>query len=80
MLRLLTPLLLLAIASGVRAQKTFSSTDPAYKENVEAGEAALGEEKYQECLDFYATAFKIKQTSLLSTLRAAKRKALKKED
>ncbi|MEO0731885.1 MAG: DUF6624 domain-containing protein [Bacteroidota bacterium] len=62
--------LLLAGTSLTLAQ-TFSSTDPAYKENVTAGEEALKNEAYQECLDFYATAFKIKQTSFLSTLRAA---------
>ena len=38
---------------------------------MEAGETALNEQRYQECLDYYITAFEIKQTSFLSTLRAA---------
>lgn len=49
----------------------FSSQDPAYISNVKAGEAALNSEKYDSCLLYYKEAFKIKQTSCLSTLRGA---------
>lgn len=62
--------LALCLSMSLAAQ-TFSSTDPAYKESVQAGEAALKATEYNECLEFYATAFAIKQTSFLSTLRAA---------
>ena len=51
--------------------QTFSSQDPAYVEAVQAGEQALNNEQYDECLAYYETAFKIKQTSYLSTMRAA---------
>ena len=51
--------------------QTFSSQDPAYVTNVQAGELALKSEKYDSCLIYYEQAFKIKQTSYLSTLRAA---------
>jgi hypothetical protein len=53
------------------AQNTFSSTDPAYVDNVTAGEAALKEGEFDDCLAYYAKAFAVKQTSYLSTLRAA---------
>lgn len=55
---------------GLNAQ-TFSSQDPAYVENVQAGEKALNAQAYEECLDYYKKAFAVKQTSYLSTLRAA---------
>jgi len=55
---------------GLNAQ-TFSSSDPAYVENVQAGEKALNEKAYEECLQYYKKAFALKQTSFLSTLRAA---------
>ncbi len=51
--------------------QTFSSQDPAYIEGVKAGEAALRAAEYDDCLQHYEAAFKIKQTSFLSTLRAA---------
>jgi hypothetical protein len=51
--------------------QTFSSQDPAYVKNVQAGEMALKSEKHDSCLIYYEQAFKIKQTSFLSTLRAA---------
>lgn len=53
------------------SQKTFASTDPNYKIHVEAGETAMNEKRYDDCLSSYTSAFKIKQTSVLSTLRAA---------
>lgn len=66
----LTLLSTVVIACTLSAQ-SFSTSDPAYIEAVKAGEAALRSESYDECLDYYRTAFKIKQTSFLSTLRAA---------
>lgn len=51
--------------------QTFSSQDPSYVTNVQAGEMALKSEKYDSCLIYYEQAFEIKQTSFLSTLRAA---------
>jgi tetratricopeptide (TPR) repeat protein len=74
------PSLALALASALaflllplltHAQNTFSSTDPAYVDNVTAGEAALKEGEFDDCLAYYAKAFAVKQTSYLSTLRAA---------
>ncbi|MTB49862.1 DUF6624 domain-containing protein [Lewinella sp. W8] len=61
----------LALVSSLHAQTTFSSSDPAYVDNVTAGEAALKDGQFDDCLDFYAKAFTVKQTSFLSTLRAA---------
>lgn len=58
------------ITSSLIAQN-FSSTDPAYIENVKLGEASLKSEKYDSCLFYYQEAFEIKQTSVLSTLRMA---------
>ncbi len=66
----LLPFLFLCLSASLFAQ-TFSSTDPAYIENAKAGEAALKGGEYDECLEFFATAFAIKQTSFLSTMRAA---------
>ncbi|NJC27767.1 DUF6624 domain-containing protein [Neolewinella antarctica] len=66
----LTLLLLTILGTGVRAQN-FSSTDPAYAENVTLGEAKLIAAEYDSCLVYYATAFAIKSTSFLSTMRAA---------
>ncbi len=66
-----TLLLALLFTSNLFGQQTFSSSDPNYIKYVKAGEAALGEEKYDSCLIHYQEAFKIKQTSILSTLRAA---------
>ena len=51
--------------------QNFSSSNPTYVENVQAGEAALNAMKYDSCLIYYKTAFAIKQTSYLSTLRMA---------
>lgn len=51
--------------------QSYSSQDPAYIDAVKEGEEALNNEQYTDCLAYYATAFKIKQTSFLSTLRAA---------
>ena len=62
----------LFIASGsLSAQQTFASDDPNYKPLVVAGEAALKSMKYDSCMHYYKEAFKIKQTSYLSTLRNA---------
>lgn len=63
--------LTLCLSTNLISQKTFSSTDPNYIKYVEAGEAALNDKNYEDCLDQYASAFQIKQTSVLSTLRAA---------
>jgi len=43
----------------------------AYKSKVELGEAALKSMKYDSCITYYKSAFTIKQTSYLSTMRAA---------
>lgn len=51
--------------------QTFSSSNPDYITKVTAGENALNAAKYDSCLIYYADAFKIKQTSVLSTLRGA---------
>jgi len=42
-----------------------------YKYLVEHGETALRSEKFDSCIVYYAQAFEIKQTSVLSTLRMA---------
>ena len=55
--------LTLCLSTNLISQKTFSSTDPNYIKYVEAGEAALNDKKYEDCLDQYASAFKIKQTT-----------------
>lgn len=52
-------------------QQTFSSDDPNYPPLVMAGEAALNSMKYDSCMHYYKEAFKIKQTSVLSTMRNA---------
>lgn len=62
---------LILFTSFYLTAQSFSSQDPAYVEAVQAGEEALRSEKYVDCLEYYKTAFKIKQTSYLSTLRAA---------
>lgn len=59
-----------AITLNLSAQN-FSSQDPNYITNVQLGEEALKNEKYDSCLTYYSEAFKIKQTSVLSTLRMA---------
>lgn len=51
--------------------QSFATDDPAYKTNVNLGLAALEAEMYDSCIIYYAEAFKIKQTSYLSTMRAA---------
>lgn len=51
--------------------QSFSSNDPAYIVNVQKGEAALNAMKYDSCMMYYTTAFKVKQTSFMSTMRAA---------
>lgn len=51
--------------------QSFSSTDPSYIDNVRLGEAALNNMKYDSCMMYYKTAFEIKQTSFMSTMRAA---------
>ncbi len=51
--------------------QNYSTSNPDYITNVKAGEEALKNGKYQSCLDYYKLAFEIKQTSYLSTLRAA---------
>ena len=51
--------------------QNFSSSNPTYIKNVQAGEAALNALKYDSCLIYYKTAFTVKQTSFLSTLRMA---------
>ena len=56
---------------GVAGQVTFSSQEPTYINNVQAGEAALKAGKYDSCLVYYQQAFQIQQTSYLSTLRGA---------
>lgn len=58
------------ISFSLNAQ-TFSSQNPNYIEKVKAGEAALNDADYAECLSQYKAAFNIKQTSYLSTMRAA---------
>lgn len=71
MKKLILLLFTIATTTNLFSQKTFASTDPNYKIHVEAGEAALIAEQYDDCLVAYESAFKIKQTSVLSTLRAA---------
>lgn len=65
-----TLFLFLSISFYCYAQN-FSSQDPAYVNNVKAGEQALLNESYDSCLIYYQEAFKVKQTSFLSTLRGA---------
>jgi len=63
-------LVLMALSLSTNAQQ-FSSANPAYIDNVKAGERNLLSENYDSCIVYYKMAFKIKQTSVLSTLRAA---------
>lgn len=67
---ILMSLLFVTLCSFLSAQ-SYSTNDPAYIDAVKAGEAALRSESYDECLEYYRTAFEIKQTSFLSTMRAA---------
>lgn len=67
---LILNILLLCATFSLMAQN-FSSTNPDYIKNVKLGEAALNNEKFDSCLVYYTDAFKIKQTSVLSTLRMA---------
>ena len=53
------------------AQTQFSSTDPEYGRLVTAGFEAMQAEDYDQCMEDYAAAFTIQQTSVLSTLRYA---------
>ncbi len=62
---------LFTLFAAVLHSQAFSSGNPDYINNVQAGEAALNAEKYDSCLIYYHEAFKIKQTSVLSTLRGA---------
>ncbi|MEL7162289.1 MAG: DUF6624 domain-containing protein [Bacteroidota bacterium] len=71
MSRLILPFFVLMLALFSANAQTFSSPNPAYVENVKAGEEELKAENYEQCLTYYARAFIIKQTSFLSTMRAA---------
>lgn len=51
--------------------QNFSTQNPDYIEKVKAGEAAMNEGNYADCLNLYKAAFDIKQTSYLSTMRGA---------
>ena len=51
--------------------QSFSSQNPEYIENVQLGEQALLSGEYESCNEYYEKAFQIRQTSVLSTLRAA---------
>ena len=62
---------LLTICSTYGISQTFSSQDPAYIDNVTAGEAKLNAMDYDSCVSYYQMAFEIKQTSYLSLLRGA---------
>ncbi len=66
----LTFIAILSLSFSLTAQN-FSSQNPDYIEKVKAGETALNEANYAECLNLYKAAFDIKQTSYLSTMRAA---------
>lgn len=67
---LLTVITIFIIPFSLIAQ-TFSSQNPDYIEKVKAGETALNEANYTDCLTQYEAAFNIKQTSYLSIMRAA---------
>ena len=71
MKRLIFFIFTVATTTEIISQKTFASSDPQYKIHVEAGEASLNDKKFDDCLNSYEEAFKIRQTSVLSTLRAA---------
>lgn len=70
MKNVLSLITMLLVTWTISAQ-TYTSTDPTYIDNVKAGEAALNAAKYDSCLIYYAMAFEVKETSVLSTLRAA---------
>lgn len=63
-------ILCIFICNTVFAQQ-FSSDDPSYKEFVTKGETALKAMNYDSCMIYYKNAFKIRQTSELSTMRNA---------
>jgi len=68
---IISTLCTLFLCLSLNAQQTFSSQNPDYIEKVKVGESALKAENYKDCLQAYETAFKIKQTSYLSIMRAA---------
>lgn len=67
----LTTIFVLMMTTVLSFGQSFSSSNPDYITNVKLGEAALNGEDYDSCMVYYRKAFKIKQTSVLSTLRMA---------
>lgn len=63
-------MLFVSLSFSLMAQN-YSSDNPAYIINAKAGERCLAEEKFDSCMIYLKNAFEIKQTSFLSTLRAA---------
>ena len=64
-------LLIGLIGVKVCVAQQFSSSNEAYISNVNKGFDAMKSEQYDSCVHFYSSAFKITQTSYLSTLRMA---------
>ncbi len=69
-MKIIQLIFLLFITSIVFSQ-SFTSSNPDYIKFVKLGEEALKSEKYDSCIGYYKDAFQIKQTSYLSTMRAA---------
>ncbi len=71
MKRILPIYLFFFLVSNQLVSQTYSSDNPDYIKYVKMGEQALLNEKYDSCIQYYKVAFEIKQSSFLSTMRAA---------
>jgi len=70
-MKFLSTLAILLFTSFMLFSQEMSDEDKLYIPLVEAGEEALINMKYDSCMIYYKDAFKIRQTSVLSTLRNA---------
>ena len=70
-MKLIFGVFLFCLTSYQGISQSFATNDPAYVKNVTLGQAAMESMKYDSCITYYQTAFKLKQTSYLSTMRAA---------
>lgn len=70
-MKLILSVFLYCLTSHFLFSQSFATNDPAYVKNVTLGQAAMESMKYDSCMTYYKTAFNLKQTSYLSTMRAA---------
>ena len=64
-------LLVFSLSYLTMTAQQYSSSNPNYIKFAKAGERTLASEQYDSCVIYLKQAFEIKQTSFLSTLRAA---------